>query len=79
MARSIHVRLDTRSEASLDVLRATGLTDSDAVRRALDEAGARRRTRSSLAAEAHALAADPSDRAEAEAVRALMDDLRPEA
>lgn len=77
MARSIHVRLDDRSEASLDILRATGLSDSEAVRGALDEAGARRRTRSALAHEARALSDDPVDLAEAAAVRTLMDDLAP--
>jgi Arc/MetJ-type ribon-helix-helix transcriptional regulator len=79
MARAIHVRLDERSEASLDVLRATGLSDSEAVRRALDEAGARQRTRAALADEARALASDPVDRTEAATVRAAMDDLVPDA
>jgi hypothetical protein len=43
VARSIHVRLDDASEAALDIIRAGGLTDSEAVRTALREAAARRR------------------------------------
>jgi Arc/MetJ-type ribon-helix-helix transcriptional regulator len=78
MARSIHVRLDDAADDALRVLRAGGLTDSEAVRVALREAGERRRTRAALAAEAAALAADRDDRAEARRVRELMAELAPE-
>ncbi|HEX4436884.1 MAG TPA: hypothetical protein VH061_08815 [Solirubrobacteraceae bacterium] len=77
MARSIHVRLDQRSEDALGLLRNEGLSDSQAVRTALREAGARRRIRSSLLAEVDRLAADESDRAEITAVRAELDELAP--
>jgi Arc/MetJ-type ribon-helix-helix transcriptional regulator len=79
MSRSIHVRLDDAAEAALAVLRAGGLSDSEAVRVALREAGERRRKRATLAAEARALAADPDDRAEARHVRELMAELAPDA
>jgi hypothetical protein len=51
VARSLHVRLDDGSEAALDVIRAEGLTDSEAARTALREAAARRRSRSAVRAE----------------------------
>lgn len=79
MPRSIHVRLDDAAEDALAVLRAGGLTDSEAVRVALREAGERRRSRATLAAEVQALASDAHDRAEARRVRELMAGLAPEA
>jgi len=45
MARSLHVRFDDASVAALDVVRAEGLNDSQAVRTALQEAADRRRRR----------------------------------
>jgi hypothetical protein len=75
--RSIHVRLDAAAEAALDVVRADGMNDSEAVRTALRETAARRRLRSALRAEAARLAADVEDRAEMKAVREQMADLAP--
>ncbi len=77
MSRSLHVRLDAAAEAALNVVRADGLNDSDAVRTALREAAARRRASSALQEEAARLAADPADRAEMQAVREEMADLAP--
>lgn len=77
MARSIHVRLDDAAEDALSILRATGMTDSEAVRTALRESGARRRTKSALRAEAARVAADPADREEMRAIRELMEELAP--
>ncbi len=75
-AKPISFRLDDESAQALSALqRESGLDQSGAVRLALIEAAQRRR-RSSLAAEAEALAADPADRAEVAEVRALMDSLR---
>ena len=71
------MRLDTTAAAALDVVRAEGLSDSEAVRTALREAAARRRSRSALRAEAARLAADPEDRAEMEAIREHMAELAP--
>lgn len=78
MARSIHVRLDDASAAALEVVRASGMTDSDAVRTALREAAARRRARSALREEVLRLAADAFDREEMRIIRDQMADLAPE-
>ena len=77
MSRSLHVRLDDSSAAALRVIRNDGLSDSEAVRTALRETAARRRARSSVAAEVRRLAADEGDRAEMTAVREQMAELAP--
>lgn len=77
MGRSLHVRLDDASAAALEVVRAEGLTDSEAVRTALREAAARRRVRSSIRAEVRKLAADPHDREEMRLVREQLAELAP--
>jgi hypothetical protein len=77
MARSLHVRLDADSEAALTILRAEGMSDSQAVRSALAEAGTQRRRRASLREEARRLAADAGDRAELASLRAELDALSP--
>jgi Arc/MetJ-type ribon-helix-helix transcriptional regulator len=79
VARSIHVRLDDASDAALAVVRAEGLTDSEAVRTALREAAARRRTRATIRAEVERLAADPADRDEMRFIREQMAELAPPA
>jgi hypothetical protein len=78
MARALHVRLDTDSEAALAMLRAEGMNDSQAVRQSLAEARARRRQRASLREEAARLADDLSDRSELAAVSAELDGLAPD-
>jgi hypothetical protein len=70
--------LDDASAAALLIVRADGLTDSEAVRVALREAADRRRRRSSLRAEAAALAADQADREEVRIVREFMEELAPD-
>jgi hypothetical protein len=77
MARSIHVRLDDVAAAALDVVRADGLTDSEAVRAALREAAARRRSRSAIAEEVRRIASDPDDREEMLVIREQMAELAP--
>jgi hypothetical protein len=77
MARALHVRLDPNSEAALSVLRAEGMTDSQAVRQSLTEARARRVRGIALREEAERLAGDPADRVELRAVRAELDGLEP--
>jgi hypothetical protein len=77
MARSIHVRLDDASAAALEIVRATEMSDSEAVRTALHEAAARRRVRSTIAREVAALAEDAGDRAEMQLVREQMAELAP--
>ena len=77
MARSLHVRLDDATAAALDLVRAEGLSDSEAVRTALREAAARRRIRSALRDEVRQLAADEDDRAEMRLVMEQMAELAP--
>jgi hypothetical protein len=77
VSRALHVRLDPDSESALAVLRAEGMSDSQAVRSALTEARARRRRRVALREEARRLAADPGDRAELAALREELDEIAP--
>jgi hypothetical protein len=75
--RSLHVRLDDASAAALDVVRAGGLSDSEAVRTALREAAARRRVRSAIREEVRLLADDAADREEMQIIREQMAELAP--
>ncbi len=77
VARSLHVRLDDASAAALEIVRADGLSDSEAVRTALREAAARRRVRSSIRAEVRRLAADDRDREEMRIIREQLAELAP--
>jgi Arc/MetJ-type ribon-helix-helix transcriptional regulator len=77
VARSLHVRLDEASAAALDVVRADGMNDSEAVRVALREAAARRRIRSAIREEVRRLAADQRDREEMRVIREQMAELAP--
>jgi Arc/MetJ-type ribon-helix-helix transcriptional regulator len=77
MVRSLHVRLDEASAAALDVVRASGLNDSEAVRTSLQEAAARRRVRSAIRREVQLLAADGTDREEMRVIREQMAELVP--
>ena len=79
MARSLHVRLDDASAAALEIVRAGGLSDSEAVRTALREAAARRRLRSAVRDEVRCLAADEHDREEMRLVREQLAELAPPA
>jgi len=75
--RSLHVRLDDASVAALNIVRAEGMTDSEAVRAALHEAASRRRVRSALREEVGRLAADENDREEMRIIRGQMAELAP--
>ncbi|BEP11933.1 hypothetical protein acdb102_02440 [Acidothermaceae bacterium B102] len=75
MADTITFRPDEDAARALAVLTRDGTSVSMAVRGALIEA-ARHRARTSLRAEAEALAADEQDRAEAAQVLRDMDSLR---
>ncbi|MCP9489807.1 MAG: hypothetical protein MSC31_08010 [Solirubrobacteraceae bacterium MAG38_C4-C5] len=77
MARSIHVRLDDAAQAALAVVRAEGVSDSEAVRTALREAAERRRRRAFLLAEITQLMADDDDAEEMRAIREQMSALAP--
>jgi Arc/MetJ-type ribon-helix-helix transcriptional regulator len=76
MAHAISVRLDDEAASALRALEAAGLSRSDAIRSALVEAAARRRSRTELAAEVARLDADEADRAEMLAVADLIEALR---
>jgi Arc/MetJ-type ribon-helix-helix transcriptional regulator len=78
VGKSLHVRLDDSSAAALRVVRGDASSDSEAVRTALQEAAARRRARSSIAAEVERLAADEADRNEMRIIRELMAELAPD-
>jgi Arc/MetJ-type ribon-helix-helix transcriptional regulator len=71
--------LDDSSVAALRIVRGDASSDSEAVRTALQEAAARRRSRSSLTVEVERLAADEADRAEMRVIREQMAELAPEA
>lgn len=76
MAQAISVRLDDEAQRALRALEATGMSRSEAIRRALIESARRLRRASELAAEAATLEADVTDRAEMLAVAELMESLR---
>ena len=69
MARFLHVRLDDATAAALDIVRAEGLNNSDAVRMSLREAAARRLTSAAVREKVRILADDPKDREEMRIVR----------
>lgn len=77
VAQSLHVRLDDAAAAALKVVRASGMTDSQAVRTALAEAAARRRSRSAVRQEVLELASDEADREEMRLIREQMAELAP--
>jgi hypothetical protein len=69
--------LDDASVAALEIVRGGEMTDSDAVRTALQEAAARRRVRSALREEVRRIAADADDREEMRIVREQLAELAP--
>jgi predicted transcriptional regulator len=73
---AISVRLDPEVLQALSQLEATGLSRSEAIRRAILDSAARLRRRAALAAEAAALEADEDDRREMLAVAAFMESIR---
>lgn len=76
MGQAISVRLDQEALGALRQLEGTGLSRSEAIRRALVDAARRLTDKQALAEEARALDADDEDRAEMLAVADLMDQLR---
>jgi hypothetical protein len=78
MSRSLHGRLDDSSAAALRIVQGGSMSDSEAVRTALLESAARRRARSSIAAEVERLAADETDRTEMRVIREQMAELAPD-
>jgi Arc/MetJ-type ribon-helix-helix transcriptional regulator len=76
MSSAISVRLDAETLRALAQLEATGLSRSEAIRRAVLESASRLQRRAALAAEAAALEADEGDRAEMLEVAAMMESMR---
>lgn len=76
MSQAVSVRLDDEALRALGRLEATGISRSEAIRRALLEAAARLENREELAREVAALEADDEDRKEMLAVAEIMESLR---
>ena len=76
MSSAISVRLDPEALRALARLEATGLSRSEAIRRAIIDSAARLQRRAALAAEVAALEADEDDRREMLEVSALMESMR---
>jgi Arc/MetJ-type ribon-helix-helix transcriptional regulator len=76
MTSAISVRLDAEALGALAQLEATGLSRSEAIRRAILESATRLQRRAALAAEAAALEADEDDRREMLEVAAVMEIMR---
>jgi predicted transcriptional regulator len=76
MSSAISVRLDDETLRALAQLEATGLSRSEAIRRAILDSAAQLQRRAALAAEVAALEADESDRREMLEVAALMETMR---
>lgn len=73
---AISVRLDGEALRALTRLEATGLSRSEAIRRALIASATRLQRGEALAAEASALEADEADQQEMREVAALMESMR---
>lgn len=76
MSSAISVRLDSESLRALAQLESTGLSRSEAIRKAILDTAAGLRRRAALAAEAAALEADDDDRREMIEVADLMEHMR---
>jgi Arc/MetJ-type ribon-helix-helix transcriptional regulator len=76
MSSAISVRLDPEALQALAQLESTGLSRSEAIRRAILGSAARLRRRAALAAEVAALEADEGDRREMLEVASFMESMR---
>jgi Arc/MetJ-type ribon-helix-helix transcriptional regulator len=76
MSTAISVRLDPEALRALAQLEATGLSRSEAIRRAILDSASRLQRGAELAAEAAALEADEHDRREMLEVAAFMESMR---
>jgi Arc/MetJ-type ribon-helix-helix transcriptional regulator len=76
MSSAISVRLDPEAMQALAQLEATGISRSEAIRRAILDSANRIRRRAALAAEAAALEADEADRREMLDVASFMESMR---
>lgn len=76
MSSAISVRLDPEALRALAQLQSTGLSRSEAIRRAILDSAGHRRRRATLAAEVAALEADEDDRREMLEVAEFMESMR---
>jgi Arc/MetJ-type ribon-helix-helix transcriptional regulator len=76
MSAAISVRLDPEALRALAQLESTGLSRSEAIRRAILDSASRLRRRAALAAEVAALEADEDDRREMLEVAEFMESMR---
>ncbi len=76
MGKAVSIRLDDEAQRALARLEASGLSRSEAIRRALVDSAARIERRKAIAAEVAKLEADETDRAEMLEVASLMESLR---
>jgi Arc/MetJ-type ribon-helix-helix transcriptional regulator len=76
MSSAISVRLDAEALRALAQLEATGLSRSEAIRRAILDSAARLQRRAALADEVAALEADGDDQREMLEVAAVMEIMR---
>ena len=76
MSPAISVRLDAEARRALAQPEATGLSRSEAIRRAILDSAAPLQRRAALAAEVAALEADEDDRQQMPEVAAMMESMR---
>jgi Arc/MetJ-type ribon-helix-helix transcriptional regulator len=76
MSSAISVRLDPEALRALAQLESTGLSRSEAIRKAILDSAGRLRRRAALAAEVAALEADEDDRREMLEVADFMESMR---
>jgi predicted transcriptional regulator len=76
MSSAVSIRLDAETLRALAQLEATGLSRSEAIRRAILDSASRLQRSTALAAEAAALEADEDDKAEMLEVAAMMESMR---
>ena len=76
MSSAISVRLDSEALRALAQLESTGLSRSEAIRKAILDSAGRLRRRAALAAEVAALEADEEDRREMLEVAEFMESMR---
>jgi Arc/MetJ-type ribon-helix-helix transcriptional regulator len=76
MSSAISVRLDPEALQALAQLEATGVSRSEAIRRAILDSAARLQKRATLAAEVATLEADEDDRREMVKVADFMESMR---
>jgi Arc/MetJ-type ribon-helix-helix transcriptional regulator len=76
MSSAISVRLDPEALQALAQLQATGISRSEAIRRAILDSAGRLQRRAALAAEVAALEADEDDRREMMQIAEFMESMR---